>query len=202
MNKTSISAKNKTLYEAMKKGDNKTMKKLLYKDLLPKILAFTNVQGNKDDAFDIFQDVVIMMVKKIRFGSFAETDDIMGYMFMAVKNRWINKIKKDSREAELENSDIVEDSQELKDEADLKRREKDIIEMFKMLGDKCAKLLQLLVYSEISTEDVAYELNMSGPKVVKTSKNRCKNRLIQLLEERPDIKQMLLKNDWRFSKYI
>jgi len=195
--------KNKKLLDALNTGDNETMKELLYKELLPKVVAYiTSNKGRKEDAYDIFQDVTIMMVKKVRYGRFTYDDDLLGYMFLSVRNGWINKIQKDSRSSSLDTVEYEHQVEELKQEWEIKERENDILAIFSMLGDKCAELLRLLIIDEKTTEEVAEALGISGPKVVKTSKNRCKNRLIELIEGRQDIKQMLLRNDWRFNKYI
>ena len=83
------------------------------------------------------------------------------------------------------------------DHADIQRQmiareRQDLIEtIFDKLGAKCSQFLKLVYVKQLNADEIAETMQMTSKDVVKTTKNRCKNKLIALLEEFPHLAKSL-----------
>ena len=69
---------------------------LLYKKYFPSIANYIEQNsGNDQDAEDIFQESIIILLGKVRQSDFNLTSSLKTYLFSIAKNLWLKKIKSD-----------------------------------------------------------------------------------------------------------
>ena len=84
------------LLRQLKKEDNAAFARL-YEDCFPSIARYVRRNsGNGQDAEDIFQEAVIILLNKLKQPDFFLTVSIKTYLFSISKNLWLKKLR-DSR---------------------------------------------------------------------------------------------------------
>ena len=86
--------KDKDIIQSIRKGENTRILKHLYAKILPKICRYIRKNsGTEDDAFDIFQDGVVIFYRHVMSGNYRDDYDISGFLYTVCRNLWINKVK-------------------------------------------------------------------------------------------------------------
>lgn len=165
----------------------------LYKKALPDVTKMVKkLGGTWDDAKDVFQDAVVIMFRKIKENNFDMSIEPERFVFHVSRNLWLNKLKRDKKQQNID--DVPEFGDQTKDVIqvmDLKEREQSIRDVLKQLGERCAELLKSLIFDDLDYAEVAEKMQMASTDVVKTTKNRCKTKLMDLLNLNPELKKKL-----------
>jgi RNA polymerase sigma factor (sigma-70 family) len=81
------------LLEQLKREDNASFE-LLYKFYFTSIFNFVeNNYGSKEDAEDVFQESIIILLQKIREQNFILTSSLKTYLYAIAKNIWLKKLR-------------------------------------------------------------------------------------------------------------
>lgn len=187
------SENNLNIIEAILTGQDDVALRYLYKTCLPKIKSMvTKFGGTIDDSKDVFQDGVVILYRKIKKGEMELTSNPESFLYIMCKNIWLNKMKKDSK---MTHPDIlperIDTYADIHSHLELREKESQMTMIFDRLGEKCSQLLNLLFLKHLSTEEIAIEMKLASTDVVKTTKNRCKNKLQELIEEYPHLRKAL-----------
>ncbi|MCD4770313.1 MAG: RNA polymerase sigma factor [Bacteroidales bacterium] len=99
----------KQLIEGLKKGDAKTLN-YLYDSYFStvKVHVIKN-SGTEDDAYDIFQDAMMVAFKKFNANNFELTSDLKGYMFGIARKLWSNQIRLKKDQIDITENDFPDD---------------------------------------------------------------------------------------------
>ncbi len=80
---------------AIKAGKDDKVLKALYSNLLPKISAYIRTNnGSNDEAFDVFQDAVVIFFKQVMTDKFDTQYSVSAFIYSVSRNLWINRVKK------------------------------------------------------------------------------------------------------------
>ena len=167
--------KDEDIIELLKNNNYKKSAEKLYSyfPVVKKHILKNN--GAKQDAEDVFQEALVILIRKVQSEQFKLTSSLNTYLYSICRYLWNDELKKKNRRADLNvdgNLDTLknEDVSELvKEESDLKMAEK----AFNGLGDKCKDLLQLFYFAKLSMKEIAEKLDFSSEKVAKNQKYRC-----------------------------
>lgn len=189
---------------AIRSGNDEKTIKLLYKKSLPPIIQMIrNFGGNKDDANDIFQDAVVILIRNIKRNSFDQKSNINGFLYTISKNLWINKVKRDSKTSSIEELELENDlNYEIQHNASIKEKENTIKDIISKLDPKCAHVLHAILFTDKGYSEIAEEIGLANANVMKVTKSRCKDKLIELLKNDTNLRQILINYNERFSKHI
>ncbi|KFF07203.1 RNA polymerase sigma factor [Flavobacterium reichenbachii] len=168
----------------------------IYKKYVPKVVLFImNNSGDKDQAQDVVQEIMILLFNQAKAKSLQLTCPFDAYFFLLCKRKWLNELKKTANQGVTIQEDIVsmnESALELiahTEEFDQKQELFDT--MFQKLGEKCQELLKLS-FSLQSMEEVAEKLNVTYG-YVRKKKSLCIGQLTQWIQETKNFKS--LKNN-------
>src|SRR3982751_1624531 len=76
------------------KNENNASFEVLYKFHFPSIAAYiTQNFGSTDDAEDIFQEAIIVLLQKVRQSDFVLTSSLKTYLFAIAKNLWLKRLR-------------------------------------------------------------------------------------------------------------
>jgi RNA polymerase sigma factor (sigma-70 family) len=163
----------------------------LYKESLPVIRKYiTNNQGSVDEANDIFQDAVIRFYQAVKLGKFKGNCSIKTFLFGISKNLWLNYQRKKGKnvsEMELLN---MEDEVDLEETLISEEKKQAVNNLLGSIGERCEQLLKLFLYDNLSMKEIAQKMGYPNEDVVKTTNYRCKQKLIQLINENKHLKQL------------
>ncbi len=184
------------IIESIRLGNEDKALALLYGKPLSKIRKYIlNNSGSQDDAYDIFQDTVLILFHKIKTGRYSEQADLEGFLYTVARNLWIDKMRRAKRyqnhlaEIRYYQSDWDDQLKELLD-----REKSDAFKkVFEQLGENCQKLLQLAVFDKLPMKEISERMGYANENVAKSNHYRCKQYLGKLVKEN-SILFNLLKN--------
>ena len=172
------------LIEGIKKGDSKSIN-YLYESYFGVVKAhILKNSGNEDDAYDIFQDALMVLYKKIQVNHIVLSSDLKGYVFGVARNLWNNQLRKMKKFTDLD-KDIADDL-EIDKLLDIPI-EQIVQRSFLKLKPDSQKVLTLHLqgydYSQIVSE-----MSYKSEAYARRKKYLCKEELIAIIKADPDYK--------------
>lgn len=179
-----IYSDNEILNAIKHQQDDKVLNNL-YELVLPKVKRYIcSNNGSEEEAYDIFQDAVLIFYKQVALNKFNTQYKIENFLFSISKNLWINYIK---RKRKMINTDFHDFDTEIPEDflEDIFTDEKLSLtkKVFKSLGDKCQKMLYYSVYQELTMEDIATRMEIPSVSAAKMQNYRCKKKLADLIKK-------------------
>ena len=147
--------------------------------------------GSMEDAKDVFQDALMVVLRKVKSPDFQLSSSFYTYLFSVNKLIWYNKSRKKSRSTvTMPDDNTLKDSEDI--EQALLNREMDKVyrDNFAKLGMLCQQLLRLFFAKKDMTE-IAQELELKNEHTARTRKYRCREHL-----------KKLMKTDSRYQELI
>jgi RNA polymerase sigma factor (sigma-70 family) len=93
-----------TLLDQLKSEDNASFE-ILYKFYYPSIEAhITQNFGSTEDAEDVFQEAIIVLLQKVRQENFVLTSSLKTYLFAIARNLWLKRLR-DNKSIAVDNFD-------------------------------------------------------------------------------------------------
>jgi RNA polymerase sigma factor (sigma-70 family) len=143
-----------------------------------------NNKGNREDAEDLYQEALIILIRKVQIPGFVLSSSLNTYLYSICRFLWSEKLRKQNKriEVEFENNQAIENSHDLetyKNETENKLAEKAFYE----LGEKCKQLLLLFYFKKMSMKEIAVKLGFGSEKVAKNQKYRCIEKAKENLQQ-------------------
>jgi RNA polymerase sigma factor (sigma-70 family) len=165
---------------------------VLYKEAFPGIKSYVlKNSGDRELSEDLFHDVVIKLILKVRKEELPENTDVHAYLFTMAKNFWITKAKRDTK---LQfSSEILDFDLSVPEEMETHKNEKSVLmaELLESLGNMCRDLLKLTFYKDCSLKEAAEKLNISNAEVAKTYQYRCKKKLFEAIKSNNTYRELM-----------
>ncbi len=160
----------------------------LFDRYLPMVrLMVYKAGGTPDEARDIFQDSLIIIIEKIDQGDFVLTCKLKTYLFSVCKNLWLKLHEKKEAAANYLNRRLQEDEfVEIPDDYDQEVYQRIILEVFETLEPRCQQILNLY-WQELSPKEISEKLGLTYGYVVKT-KSESQQLLLARIKNHPDFK--------------
>ncbi|MCU0431906.1 MAG: sigma-70 family RNA polymerase sigma factor [Bacteroidia bacterium] len=136
-----------------------------------------NNSGREEDAYDVFQDALVVLYEQLRAGKFELRSSLKTWMYAVCRNRWLKQLQRSGRVVSITDFEPVEPVElpnENEERTDAHRQLKDALNR---MGGPCRKLLLLYYYFRKSMEEIAAEMNYSGADSAKNQKYKCLQRL-------------------------
>ena len=181
------------ILHAIRSGRERDVLKYLYNSLFPKVSAFVrNHSGDRDVAFDIFQDSIMVFYRYVKEEKFDPQYDIGAFVFTVSKNLWFNRLRKENRAIVLpEYADFPDGGTDVLQHLITREREEVVERMLVALGKRCEELLRNSIFHRMKNTEICQIMGFSSENAVKSRKYKCMQRLISYIEERPGLKKVL-----------
>jgi RNA polymerase sigma factor (sigma-70 family) len=166
----------------------------VYKEFFPSIkYLIKNNAGLEEDAEDVFQEALLVILTKIKEDDFELSSSFITYLYSISKNLWLQKLKR--KRMTYKNQDELTrwlDSPEIGLEVHLEYEEKyqSFVRQFDNLTEDCQKLLKLFL-TKMSAKEIADHMGYKSEFYAKTKKYLCKEALKKLVENDPEIKEII-----------
>lgn len=153
-----------------------------------------NNSGSRQDAEDVFQEVVVNFIDLVQKNKFRGESTIKTFLFSLNRHVWLNELKKRGRA--LAREEKYERGQERAEMdvshfiADREAKEQ-VVNLVGQLGDTCQKILLMFYYHNSSIKEILESLNYENEQVVRNKKYKCLKQLEQMITENPALKQTL-----------
>lgn len=153
-----------------------------------------NNSGSRQDAEDVFQDVVVNFIDLVKKDKFRGESTIKTFLYSLNRHIWLNELKRRGR-AQLreEKYDKVQEKTQEDVGTMMAGREStsQIVNLLEQLGDTCKKILLLFYYENLSMREILETLSYENEQVVRNKKYKCLKQLEQMINEKPSLKETL-----------
>lgn len=150
--------------------------------------------GSREDAEDIFQEVLISFIELVRLEKFRGDSSVKTFLYSMNRNLWLNELKKRNRS--LAREKIYEkDRPSLQTATDelIAGREarQQVLTVVGKLGDTCRKILLGFYYRELSMKEILADIGYENEQVVRNKKYKCLKQLEQMIAGDPSLAHSL-----------
>ena len=157
--------------------------KEMYTDFLPRITHMVKKNsGSADEGFDMFQEGLIVILKKAKQKDFKITSAFFTYLYGVCRYLWSNELQKKYK-SEVMFSDTITYKSDEDIEGMLINNEKEALykEKFAELSEKCQSLLQLF-FEKVKGEEIAKRLGYASANSARKQKHHCQKGLIDKIK--------------------
>lgn len=150
--------------------------------------------GSRQDAEDIFQEMVICFIDLVQKDKFREESTVKTFLFSLSRNIWLNELKRRGRallrEEKFEKGRV---GVEYDTSHFIAHREgkAEVLRLVGELGDSCRTILLLFYYENLSMKEIVAKMHYENEQVVRNKKYKCLKQLEQLLHANPTLKETL-----------
>ena len=153
-----------------------------------------NNSGTREDAEDIFQEVIIAFIRLVQENKFRGEASIGTFLYSMNRNAWLNELKRRSRALVREerfetgkDTQIVDISHFIAD----RESKSQLHNLIVQLGENCQKILTLFYFEERSLKDILTSLDYENEQVVRNKKYKCMKQLREMIDAIPSVAQVL-----------
>ena len=169
--------------DALLAGDRDALR-LLYDKHLPRIIKYvTQNSGSEEDAYDIFQEAILVIFKKAERDGLRLTASFFTYLYAVCSRMWLQKLKKRKRrgvtfsEPEEYTNTETEGIQEIMEEEERYRLYR---AKFRELSENCRRVMSLY-FQKVPMEEIAQLMGFASVNYAKKRKYHCKEKLVGLI---------------------
>jgi len=146
--------------------------------------------GSEDDAWDVFQDGLLIVFKKIKNKELTLTSSFGTYLFSVCRFVWLQKLNK-KRQEEVTFSDISQLTDVSGIEYSYFEMEKQKIfdRNISKLSSECQEILKLY-FLKINAKEVSEKMNYTL-EYVKRKKYKCKEKLISIIKKDKEYSELI-----------
>jgi len=170
----------------IQEGKSDTALNALYKNYPQVRKLIRSKGGDTAAAEDIFQEALIILIRKIRETDFQLNAQLNTYLFSVCRYLWKDELKKRQRQITHNPEDALFNGEEtawlqrIEEESHFRLAEK----ILTQLKDRCQELLLLFYKGSVSLRDIAARMGYSSENTAKNQKYKCleaaKNKLKEL----------------------
>jgi len=166
---------------------------VIYKEHFQQLSWFVmNNSGSRQDAEDIFQEVVVDFIDAVQRNKFRGESSVRTFLYSLNKYAWLNDLKRKGRAMQRETKyDREQESQETDVSNFISAREarSQVMTIVAQLGDACKKILVLFYYENLSMKEILEKTDYETEQVVRNKKYKCLKQLEAMLNEQPLLKE-------------
>lgn len=170
------------LIKQLQQGESKAIKEL-YKVAYPSCAnMIANNSGSEEDARDLFQEAILVFIKKLQLPDFKLTAQPKTYIYAVCRNLWLKQLQKRKKtKGSIQIDDpnnliplIQVDGIEEKKEIEVKHEL--ISEILGQANEDCKELLISFYFKKMPLKEIAKAMDYSSG-FVKVKKKRCMDAL-------------------------
>lgn len=148
---------------------------LLYKFYFPSILSYVKRNmGSREDAEDIFQESIIVLLQKSRSDDFVLTSSLKTYLYAIAKNLWLKRLKTNKLIS-------VEDFEQYQKENDSfafelhteKPQEEKVASWLERITEHCRHVIKALFFFQEPMESLMQKMGWKNKHTADNQKYKC-----------------------------
>ena len=174
--------KEQELLKGLAKGDKKAIE-TIYKDNYNMVQSLViNNNGSAQEAKDIFQEAMIVLLEKARTGNFELHCQIKTYVYSVSRRIWLKRLQQYNRYTH-EIDGMVGTVPVEEDVEEYEKRDQEFVMMEKAigsLGEPCKSLIEAFYIQKRNMQDIANQFGYTNADNAKNQKYKCLMRLKKL----------------------
>jgi RNA polymerase sigma factor (sigma-70 family) len=161
------------LMENLKSGKEEYFQ-FLYETYYPSVQRFVlRNSGDAEDARDVFQEAIIVLLEKIRHHDFVLTSGLKTFIFAIAKNIWLKKLRERKRERLTETEDINQLSLSVEDDDVEKPMEARLASWLNSITENCARILKAMFFNKESIDLLMIKMGWKNKHTAANQKYKC-----------------------------
>jgi RNA polymerase sigma factor (sigma-70 family) len=172
-----------TLLDKLKTEDSSTFE-LLYKFYFPSVASYIKQNlGNNEDAEDIFQEAIIVLLQKVRQPEFVLTSSLKTYLYAVAKNLWLKRLRDNKikiKDTELTPANYATEAFELEPE---KSREEKVENWMLKITRNCQNILKALFFYEVPMNNLMVKMGWKNKHTASNQKHKCIQQIKNVKEK-------------------
>jgi len=174
--------KEQELLKGLATGDKKAVE-TIYKDNFNMVQSLViNNNGSAQEAKDIFQEAMIVLLEKARSGNFELNCQIKTYVYSVSRRIWLKRLQQYNRYS-LEVDGAIGTVPVDDDVEEYEKRDQEFAMMEKAiasLGEPCKSLIEAFYIQKRNMQDIANQFGYTNADNAKNQKYKCLMRLKKL----------------------
>lgn len=147
---------------------------ILYKFYYPVVKSFVlKNNGSEADAEDVFQETLIVLLRKVPKDDFELTSSLKTYIFSIASNIWLKKLRDVKRQANHFMHDVVEVHSVKEHEAEATQKQNLLNKALAAITNHCLTLIYQVFYTEKKREEIMAEMRYKNPHTFNNQKYKC-----------------------------
>jgi RNA polymerase sigma factor (sigma-70 family) len=162
------------LVDKLKTDDNASFG-LLYKFYFPTIASYIKQNnGNKEDAEDVFQEAIIVLMRNVKQPDFVLTAALKTYLYAIAKNIWLKRMRSNRLIS-------VEDFEKYERESETffveinpeKSREEKVTSWLTKITEKCQRILKAIFFYQEPMDNVMEKMGWKNKHTAANQQYKC-----------------------------
>lgn len=150
--------------------------------------------GSREDAEDIFQEVVVSFINLVQKGKFRGESSVKTFLYSMNRHLWLNELKRrgraQAREEKYEQAQVTDLGDVVDQMTDRESGER-LMQVVDALGEPCRKILLLYYFENMPMKQIVEHTDYENEQVTRNKKYKCLKKLGEMLDEDPVLKQQL-----------
>lgn len=180
------------LIEQLKTEENAAFQ-VLYKQYFASLRAYIKQnRGNDEDAQDVFQEAIIVLLQKVRKPDFVLTSSLKTYLYAIAKNIWLKNLRNKKLISVEEFEEYQNEAENFSDEVTPeKTKEEKVQTWFTRITDNCQQILQAIFYYRVPMESLMEKMGWKNKHTAATQQYKC----IQQVKKQKEKEEGKAKDD-------
>ena len=145
-----------------------------FKFYFPSISSYIKQNhGNSEDAEDIFQEAMIVLLQKVRQPNFILTSSLKTYLYAIAKNLWLKKLRDNKLnlvDSEFSLTNFATDTFEIEPE---KSREEKVENWLLKITRNCQNILKAIFFYEVPMDNLMVKMGWKNKHTASNQKHKC-----------------------------
>ena len=166
------------ILEGLRRQDNKILEYLYdaYFEMIRDHLKKNS--GSGEDVYDVLQESIVILFKRVRESDFRLSTDLKGYFFGIAKNVWNAQLREKSRFSGLDVDPPDESDQAETNQTTLERI---VSRSFILLKEDCQMIINLFMEG-YSYEEISRKMGLKNETYARRKKYLCKEALMDIVK--------------------
>jgi RNA polymerase sigma factor (sigma-70 family) len=149
--------------------------------------------GNNEDAADIFQEAILVLIEKVKTGQFRGDSSIKTFLSAIARNLWLFELRTRGRRKNREVLYMKGEGTETEttDVFFNKENNASLLTVLNEIGETCKKILTGVYYEDKSMKELLASFDYENEQVLRNKKSRCMKKLKELIENNTILLQNL-----------
>lgn len=175
---------NNQLVAALKKNEELAFKQVYVQSYHPIERYIIQNSGSKEDAKDLFQEALIVLVKNLRKPDFTLTVKPASYLYKVVQNMWLYKLRSNKKKptVSIDDQDNFLQIADQIETTDYEEKHHLMEQIFTTIGADCQQLIRAFYYEKKKLIDIAETMGYTSA-FAKVKKHRCMSSFKQKIKE-------------------
>jgi RNA polymerase sigma factor (sigma-70 family) len=162
-----------TVIDKLKKEESASFG-LLYKLYFPTIAGFIKQNSGSDqDAEDIFQETIIVLLNKVRQPEFVLTASLKTYLFAISKNLWLKRLRNDKHYVVVADDQTLIEIGDLLTEQEENTDKEKVVTWFKKITAHCQRILKAIFYLNEPMDNLMIKMGWKNKHTATNQKYKC-----------------------------